>query len=88
MNAPTEGKPTSLMQPQPLAKVHPFTSTLKEWRHGIEVDCGPDWKWDVIEAAVVQGPHPMACTPKAIALRKTLSTSGKLDFASSSHGRN
>jgi hypothetical protein len=43
MSAPTEGKPTSLMQPQPLADVHPFTPTLKEWRHGIEVDCGPDW---------------------------------------------
>ncbi len=42
--------------------------TLKEWKHGIEVDCGPDWTWDVIEAAIVQGPHPTACTPKAIAL--------------------
>jgi hypothetical protein len=68
MSAPTEGKPTSLMQPQPLAEVHPFTLTLKEWMHGIEVDFGPDWKRDVIEAAVVRGPHQMACTPKAIAL--------------------
>ncbi len=66
--APTKGKPTSLMQPQPLADVHPFTPTLKEWKHGIEVDCGPDWTLDVIKAAVVQGPHPTACTPKAIAL--------------------
>jgi hypothetical protein len=56
------------MQPQPLANVHPFTPTLKEWRHGIEVDCGPDWAWDVIEAAVARGPHPTACTTKAIAL--------------------
>jgi hypothetical protein len=39
----TEGKPTSLMQPQPLAEVHPFTPTLKDWRHGIDVDCGLDW---------------------------------------------
>ena len=51
--APTKGKPASLMQPQPLADVHPFTPTLKEWRHGIEVDCGPDWTWDVIKAAVM-----------------------------------
>jgi hypothetical protein len=65
---PTEGKPTSLMQPQPLADIHPFTPTLKEWRHGIEVDCGPDWAWDVIEAAVARGPHPTACTAKAIDL--------------------
>ncbi len=65
---PTEGKPTSLMQPQPLADVHPFTPTLKEWQHGIEVDCGPDWAWDVIEVAVARGPHPTACTAEAIAL--------------------
>ena len=56
------------MQPQPLADVHQFTPTLKEWRHGIEVDCGPDWAWDVIEAAVARGPHPTACIAKAIAL--------------------
>ncbi len=68
MSGPTEGKPTSLMQPQPLAGVHPFTPTLKEWRHGIEVDCGPNWTWEVIEAAVARGPHPTACTHKAIAL--------------------
>jgi hypothetical protein len=65
---PTEGKPTLLMQPQPLADVHPFTPTLKEWRHGIEVDCSPDWAWDIIEAAVARGPHPTACTAEAIAL--------------------
>ncbi len=56
------------MQPQSLADVHPFKLTLKEWRHGIEVDCGPDWTWDVIVAAVLQGPHPTVCTPEAIAL--------------------
>ena len=38
-----QGKPASLMQPQPLSAVHPFTPTLNKWRHGIEVDCGPDW---------------------------------------------
>jgi hypothetical protein len=63
-HAPPKGKPTSLMQPQPLAAVHPFTPTLKEWRHGISMDCGPDWAWDVIEAAVARG----ARTPEAIAL--------------------
>jgi hypothetical protein len=26
-----KGKPKSLMQPQPLAEVHPFTPTLQEW---------------------------------------------------------
>jgi hypothetical protein len=57
-----------LMQPQPLANVHPVIPTLKEWRHGIAVDCGPDWSWDVIEAAVTRGPHPTARTPEAVAL--------------------
>jgi hypothetical protein len=65
-----QGKPTSLMQPQPLSAVHPFTPTLNKWRHGIEVDCGPDWSWDVVEAAIAQGPHPTAATPDSIALFK------------------
>ena len=65
-----QGKPTSLMQPQPLSAVHPFTPTLNKWRHGIEVDCGPDWSWDVVEAAVARGPHPTAATPDSIALFK------------------
>jgi hypothetical protein len=59
----SQGKPTSLMQPQPLSAVHPFTPTLNKWRHGIEVDCGPDWSWDVVEAAA-------AATPDSIALFK------------------
>ena len=62
---PSQGKPRSLMQPQKLAAVHPFTPTMTQWRHGIKVDCGPDWAWDVIEAAVDRGPHPTACTPDA-----------------------
>ena len=65
---PKGKKPTSLMQPQLLAEVHPFTPTLKKWRHGIEVDCGPDWSWEVIELAVADRPHPTASTPDAIAL--------------------
>ena len=60
-----QGKPRSLMQPQPLADVHPFTPTMKRWCHRIAVDCGPDWSWDVIEVAVKRGPHPTACTTDA-----------------------
>ena len=67
---PTKGKPRSLMQPQKLAAAHPFTPTMKQWRHGIKVDCGPDWAWDVIDAAVERGPHPTACTPEAHELFK------------------
>ncbi len=57
-----------LMQPQPLAGIHPFTPTLRKWEHGIPVDCGPDWDWNVIEAAVARGPHPTAKTLDLIAL--------------------
>ena len=63
-----QGKHTSLMQPQPLAGVHPFAPTLREWAHGIPVDCGPNWEWSVIEAAVERGPHPTARTPDSIQL--------------------
>ena len=56
------------MQPQPPAEVHPFTPTLKKWRHGIPVDCGPDWDWDVITASVDHGPHPTARTHDSISL--------------------
>jgi hypothetical protein len=65
-----KGKPKSLMQPQPLAEVHPFTPTLQEWQHGIKVDCRPDWSWEVIEAAVARGPHPTASTPEALEVFK------------------
>jgi hypothetical protein len=50
LDTPSQGKHTSLMHPQPLAEVHPFTPTMKAWRQGIPVDCGPDWNWDVITA--------------------------------------
>jgi hypothetical protein len=63
-----QGKLTSLMQPQPLAEVHPFAPTLRKWQQGIPVDCGSDWDWSVIEAAVECSPHPMARTPQLIAL--------------------
>ncbi len=64
----SQGKHTLLMQPQPMAGVHPFTPTLRKWEHGIPVDCGSDWAWNVIEAAVARGPHPTARTPDSIAL--------------------
>jgi hypothetical protein len=63
-----QGKRTLLMQPQPLAEVHPFEPTLWKWQQGIPVDCGPDWACSVINAAVERGPHPTARTPELIAL--------------------
>ncbi len=63
-----QGELTSLMQPQPLAKVHPFAPTLRKWQQGIPVDCSPNWAWSVIEAAVERRPHPTARTPDLIAL--------------------
>jgi hypothetical protein len=63
-----QGELTSLMQPQPLAEVHPFVPTLRKWQQGIPVDCGLDRDWSVIEAAVDLGPYPMARTPELIAL--------------------
>jgi hypothetical protein len=65
-----KGKPKSLMQPQPLAEVRPFTPTLQEWQHRIKVNCGPDWSWEVIEAAVARGSHPTASTPEALEVFK------------------
>jgi hypothetical protein len=63
-----QGKLTLLMQPQPLAEVHPFMPTLWKWQQGIPEDCGPDWARCVINAAVECRPHPMAPTPGLIAL--------------------
>jgi hypothetical protein len=63
-----QGKLTLLMQPQPLAEVHPFAPTLRKWQQGIPVDCGLDWDQSVIEAAVERGPHPTAQTSKSITL--------------------
>ena len=53
-----------------MSAAHPFTPTLNKWQHGIEVDCGPDWAWEIIEAAVARGPHPTASTPDLINLFK------------------
>ncbi len=70
-NTIPQGKLTSLMQPQPLAEVHLFAPTLWKWQQGIPIDCGLDWDWSVIEAAVERGPHPSAWTPESIALFAT-----------------
>jgi hypothetical protein len=84
-----QGELTSLMQPQPLAEVHPFAPTLWKWQQGIPVDCGPDWERSVIEAAVDRGPHPMAQTPESSPfLSKTSSIRSRPDFAGCSSGRN
>jgi hypothetical protein len=56
------------MRPQPRADVTPFAPTLKEWERGIQVDCGENWTWEVIEEAVLHGAHPSAQTPESIAL--------------------
>jgi hypothetical protein len=66
----SKGKPMSLMQPQPLSKVHLFAPTLHKWQHGIKVNCGPDWSWENVEVVVARGPHPTASTPEAISLFK------------------
>lgn len=63
-----QGKPRSLMQVQPLAEVHPFAPTLREWEQGIKVDCGEDWDWSVVEEAVARGPHPSAQTDESYEL--------------------
>ncbi len=51
-----------------MSAAHPFTPTLNKWQHGIEVDCGPDWAWEIVKAAVARGPHPTASTPDSIDL--------------------
>jgi hypothetical protein len=53
------------MQPQPLAAGHPFFPTLHEWgSEGVPVDCGPDWAWETVLAAVARGPHISAMDPE------------------------
>ncbi len=34
------------------------------------MDCGPNWSWDAIEAAIERSPHPTACTSDAYDLFK------------------
>ena len=76
------------MQPQPLADVHPFSTTLHEWKNGIQVDCGPIWKWEDIEAAVKRWPHHSATTLEAIEiLNEDIGYQQKAVFCRVSPGR-
>jgi hypothetical protein len=57
------------MQPQAIAAGHPFFPTLHQWgTEGVPVDCGPDWEWDAVLAAVARGPHISAMDPENIPL--------------------
>jgi hypothetical protein len=47
---------------------HPFLKTLHEREMGGPVNCGKDWAWKVIEAAVKKGAHKSATTPEALKL--------------------
>ena len=67
-NMQSKGESRSLMQPQPLSTIHPFSPTLREWQKGIQVDCGPEWEMAACDAAVERGPHPSAQTAEAIEL--------------------
>ena len=59
-----------LMAPAACVNFHSFAPTLQQWEHGVPVDCGPDWEWETIEAAVQHGAHQSATTPESIALIK------------------
>ena len=68
--AQSAGKsPRSLLQPAPIVVcMHPFGSTLKDWKAGVTVDCGPDWPPATIQQAINQGPNPSALTPESLEL--------------------
>jgi hypothetical protein len=55
-----------LMSPSACVNFHPFSGTLHEWELGVPVDCGKDWTWETIEAAVAKGAHKSATTPESI----------------------
>jgi hypothetical protein len=57
-----------LMSPSACVDFHPFAETLKRWETGVPVECGKDWAWETIQAAVEKGAHKSAMTPESIAL--------------------
>ena len=57
-----------LMAPSACVNFHPLAPTLQQWEEGVPVDCGPEWAWETIEAAVQHGAHQLATTPESIAL--------------------
>jgi hypothetical protein len=64
-----QGKRRSLVQPQPLTAGHPFFQMLHQWgSKGVPVNCGLDWKWDAVLAAVARGPHIKDMDPENIPL--------------------
>ena len=62
-------KRLSLMQPQAHTRHHPLQWTLKHWAtQGCPADCGPEWAWENVMAAVECGPHRSTLTPNSIDL--------------------
>ena len=57
-----------LMLPSACVDFHAFAETLGEWETGVPVDCGAEWSWDTVVAAVEQGAHKSATSPESIAL--------------------
>jgi hypothetical protein len=57
-----------LMSPVACVNFHPFTKTLRNWEEGVPGDCGEDWTLEQIKAAIAQGPHQSAMTPKSLKL--------------------
>ena len=60
-----------LMAPSACVSGHPFAETLSKWETGVPVDCGEQWEWTTVEAAVAQGPHKSATSAESIALVAT-----------------
>jgi hypothetical protein len=57
------------MQPQLLTAAHPFFQTLHQWgSKGVPVNCGLDWEWDAVLAAVASGLHMSVMDPENIPL--------------------
>ena len=63
-----EARGKRLMSPASCVEFHPFTGTLQEWEAGVPVDCGDDWAWETVVAAVDKGPHKSVTSTESIAL--------------------
>ena len=57
-----------LMRPSACVDFHPFAATLMDWSSGVPVDCGVQWAWETIEAAVEKGAHKSATSAESIQL--------------------
>ncbi len=58
----SQGEHTSFNAPSTSRRSPPVYTNPEGMATRIHVNCGPDWKWDVITAAVDRGPHPTAQT--------------------------